>query len=95
MVRVEESVEVSVNQIGEPIGFRWRDECYLVMNHPVRWFARREWWVESARAYRGIGAGVIETEMWRLSADCPSGVMYFELIHNVGCDAWRLERVFS
>jgi hypothetical protein len=95
MLRVDEAVEVSVSQSGEPMGFRWRDECYLVMNHPVRWFARKEWWVESARAYRGIGAGVLESEMWRLSANCSQGVMHFELLHNVATNAWQLVRVFA
>jgi len=95
VVRVEEAVEVSVNQFGEPIGFRWRNECYLVTNRPVRWFARRDWWVESARAHRGIGAGVLETEMWRLTAKHDLGVAQFEFIHNVIGNAWKLVRVYA
>jgi Family of unknown function (DUF6504) len=68
MLRVNEFIEVSVNQTGEPIGFSWRGDSYLVVSRPVRWFARREWWRESDRAYRGIGAEVVEMEMWRLNA---------------------------
>jgi hypothetical protein len=95
MLRVDEAVEVSVNKEGQPIGFRWRDECYLVTSHPVRWFARRDWWQESERAYRGIGAAVLETEMWQLTATCDEGVLQFELIHNVLGNLWKLVRVYS
>jgi len=95
MVRVEETVEVSVNQFGEPIGFRWQGECYLVTNRPVRWFTRREWWVESARAYRGIGAGILESEMWRLTANGGQGVAQFEFIHSAIGNAWKLVRVYA
>ncbi len=95
MTRVDEAVTVSVNQNGEPIGFRWRDQCFLVMNRPVRWFARKEWWVESARVQRGIGAGVLETEMWRLSANCQDQVMQFELVHQAISNRWQLVRVFG
>ena len=95
MTRVDETVSVSVNQSGEPIGFRWRDQCFLVMNRPVRWFARREWWVESARVQRGIGAGVLETEMWRITANCDGQVLQFDLVHQVIGNFWKLARVFS
>ncbi len=104
MVRVDENVSVSVNQSGEPIGFRWRENNYLVNAKPVRWFARKQWWVEAARAQRGIGAGVLELEMWRLQASCTEkqkAVAQFELIHNLpdaakpDFDAWRLVRIYD
>ena len=95
MTRVGEAVTVSVNQTGEPIGFRWRDQCYLVTSKPIRWFARKEWWVESARAQRGIGAGVLETEMWRFSASDNAVVLQFELIRNALTNQWQLNRVFE
>ena len=95
MVRVDEMVAVSVNPKGEPIGFSWRNGAYLVLNKPVRWFARKEWWVESARAQRGIGAGVLETEMWRFSASDNSVVQQFELIRNAITNQWQLNKVFD
>ncbi len=110
MTRVDEKIAVSVNQGGEPIGFRWRNQSYLVNAKPVRWFARREWWVEAARAQRGIGAGVLELEMWRLQASCverQKPLAQYELIHSFDLsdkpvsaspevsEGWRLVRVYE
>jgi hypothetical protein len=96
MVRIDELVDVAVNPKGEPIGFSWRNGAYLVLSKPVRWFARREWWVESARVQRGIGAGVLEVEMWRLVASCAEEKKQFELIHNIVEDknVWKLSRIY-
>jgi len=83
MIRVDESIQVATNQAGEPVGFSWRNGSYQVITKPVRWFSRRNWWDESARAQRGIGAGVLELEMWRLSASKEnSSPAQFELIHT-------------
>jgi hypothetical protein len=94
MTRVDETVEVSVNQSGEPVGFSWREERYLVIARPVRWFARRDWWAESARANRGIGAAVLETEMWGLTANGVQGTAKFELVHSRNGNRWQLVRVY-
>ncbi|MEY2954600.1 MAG: hypothetical protein RL530_201 [Actinomycetota bacterium] len=95
MLRAEEAIEVSVNQAGEPIGFRWRNERYQVASRPIRWYSRRDWWVEAPRAYRGIGAGVMELEMWRLTANCGPGTLQFELIHGQVGNTWKLLRVYE
>lgn len=97
MVRVDEKVTVAVNHEGQPIGFSWRNANYLVADKPVRWFARREWWVEAARVQRGIGSGVLEVEMWRfLAADKPTTPKHqYELVHFTLENTWRLVRVFD
>jgi len=108
MLRVDEAVEVLVNQTGQPTGFRWRGERYVVVSQPVRWFTRREWWVESSRAYRGIGSGVLELEMWRCTvkpdragsagvSTANSGGLQaqFELVRNAAANRWQLLRVYS
>ena len=97
MVRVDENVTVAVNVEGQPIGFAWRNANYLVAEKPERWFARREWWVEAARVQRGIGAGVLEVEMWRLmAADHEAKQKHqYELIHFTLGNIWRLARVFD
>ena len=110
MLRVDEAVEVLVNQAGQPTHFRWRGERYVVVSQPVRWFARREWWVESARAYRGIGASVLELEMWRcavrpdlagsaqqsgVTAGANQGSTQFELVRSSVGNRWQLLRVYS
>jgi hypothetical protein len=108
MRRIDEPISVLVNQNTEPIGFSWRGESFVVRQRPTRWFARKEWWVESARVQRGIGAGTLEVEMWRVLA-MPVSVLnaattddsnlqtmtQFQLIHNSEQHTWRLERVFD
>jgi len=97
MMRVDESVSVTVDRSGDPIGFAWRGVNYLICSKPVRWFARREWWVEAARVQRGIGAGVLEIEMWRVLASDPKDRNWqFELLHSFADQSpWRLVRVFD
>ena len=96
MTRIDELVEVAVNPAGEPIGFSWRNGAYLVLSKPIRWFARKQWWVESARVQRGIGAGVLEVEMWRLVASSNDQKNQFELVHNIVEDknVWKLIRIY-
>ena len=107
MRRIDEPISVLVNQNTEPIGFSWRGQSYVVRQRPTRWFARKEWWVESARVQRGIGAGSLEVEMWRVLAlpvsalDLDSGegglqtLIQFLLIHSNDSHSWRLERIFD
>ena len=96
MVRVDEMVAVSVNPKGEPIGFSWRDGAYRVLNKPVRWFARREWWVEASRVQRGIGSGVLEVEMWRVMAEnSKKPACQYEFVHDALTDTWRLTRIYE
>ena len=90
MCRIDEAVAVLVDQDGAPTVFRWREKDYQVSSRPVRWFARTEWWV-GERAYRGIGSGSVEVEMWRLGV-AEGGV--FDLLHHSSTDAWKLIRVF-
>lgn len=99
MLRVDEDVSVVVGAGGEPIGFSWRGVNYLIESKPMRWFARRQWWVEAARVQRGIGAGVLEVEMWRVLAvgvNSPRPAAQFELLHSfVGPSRWQLVRIFN
>jgi hypothetical protein len=97
MVRVDENITVAVDKVGEPIGFAWRNGSYLVSDKPVRWFARREWWVEAARVQRGIGAGVLEVEMWRFMAIETNAKRknQYELLHFTCDNTWRLVRIFD
>jgi hypothetical protein len=96
MTMINEKVEVSVDKTGSPIGFSWKGGLYLVASKPVRWFARKQWWIESARVQRGIGAGVLEVEMWRMiAADSGKRQGQFELVHDAMLDVWRLVRVYE
>lgn len=96
MIRVDESVAVAVNGDGEPIGFKWRNANFLVANKPLRWYARKEWWIEAARATKGIGTEIMEVEMWRLLASDlgKQSCLEYELIHSVSNNDWRLILVY-
>ncbi|CAB4625837.1 unannotated protein [freshwater metagenome] len=94
MIQVDENVKVLTNQAGEPIRFSWRNGNYKVTSRPERWYSRRPWWLEARRAQRGIGSGVLEVEMWRLSAvKGVSSPSEFELLHSQADDGWQLVRV--
>jgi len=94
MIQVDERVTVLTNQAGEPVRFSWRNGNYKVVSRPERWYSRRSWWLEASRAQRGIGADVLEVEMWRLSATKGIGSpSQFELIHSQIDGGWQLVRV--
>lgn len=96
MNQVNEPVAMVVNGDGEPIGFKWRNHNFLVASKPMRWFARRQWWKEAARANRGIGEGVVEVEMWRFMASdmARHTCQQFELLHQVHSNDWQLILVY-
>ena len=94
MGRIDEIVAVLVDQQGSPIVFRWREKDFQVRSRPVRWFARADWWL-GERAHRGIGAGIIEVEMWRFLATADEKVTSFELLHNTASNSWKIIRRFE
>jgi len=97
MVSVDESVTVSVNWAGEPVKFVWAGATYAITAKPVRWYDRRHWWAEAGRVQRGIGAQVLEVEMWQVQAEVQDAIratlpkFEFELMHSK--NAWQLVRV--
>lgn len=103
MRRMDENVSVSINRTGEPVGFLWRNSTYRVQTKPIRWFARRDWWLEAARVQRGVGAGVLEVEVWRMvasKAEEPDQKTQFEILNTAtGTDGakaiWRLVKVYD
>jgi hypothetical protein len=105
MQRIDETVLVSTNRSGEPIGFLWRNSNYQVRTKPIRWFTRRDWWLEAVRVQRGVGASVLEVEVWRMMAskreDLESAKKtQFEITHSADGtgnekDIWRLLRVYD
>lgn len=97
MVSVDESVTVSVNWAGEPVKFVWAGATYAITAKPVRWYDRRQWWAEAGRVQRGIGAQVLEVEMWQVQAELQDAIratlpkFEFELMHSK--NVWQLVRV--
>jgi hypothetical protein len=94
MGRIDEIVAVLVDQQGSPLVFRWREKDFQVRSRPVRWFARADWWL-GERAHRGIGAGIIEVEMWRFLATADEKITSFELLHNTASNSWKIIRRFE
>jgi Family of unknown function (DUF6504) len=103
MRRMDENVSVSINRTGEPVGFLWRNSTYRVRTKPIRWFARRDWWLEAARVQRGVGAGVLEVEVWRMvasKAEEPDQKTQFEILNTAASTdgekaIWRLVKVYD
>jgi hypothetical protein len=97
VISVDESVTVSVNWAGEPVKFLWAGATYAITAKPVRWYDRRQWWVEAGRVQRGIGAQVLEVEMWQVQAELQNSTtpnlpqFEFELMHAK--QDWQLVRV--
>lgn len=64
-----ESVDVVCSPAGRPAELRWRGLNYVVCAEPVRWYERRQWWVEENRAPLGSGAGLVDHEIWRVQLE--------------------------
>lgn len=90
MIQIQEGVAVLTNHDGEPVSFDWGGASWLVSSRPVRWYARKTWWQHANAAPKGIGAQLIETEMWRLRAISTNGAGFFELQREA--DFWQLSR---
>ena len=63
-----EAVEVVCSPGGQPLRLFWKGHTYKVAADPVRWYERRNWWDEEPRAERGHGAGLVDSEIWRIQA---------------------------
>ncbi|MGO4384279.1 DUF6504 family protein [Specibacter sp. RAF43] len=92
---VDERVQVTTTVTGLPLHFQWRERNYRATQHPVRFFTRRPWWTEQDRVHKGIGAQVLETEVWRLTAvgRGRSAERVYELTREAA--DWRLARILG
>lgn len=90
----KEAVAVLCNHEGQPVAFILRGIQHLVSSKPVRWYARRSWWIDFDSANRD-GATALETEVWRLRASCEGNSGFFEIEHLQPEDTWRLLRVIE
>lgn len=95
-----ESVEVTCSPAGQPMRLRWKGRDYEVGGEPLRWYERRQWWVEEQRAPLGSGAGLVDHEIWRVqvmpvdsSPAPPQGTFTLDLVRHAGSGRWRLLRI--
>jgi len=99
MNQIREQVQVSVDQSGQPVGFTWRGGNYLVNDQPIRWFSRRDWWLEASRVPKGVGPGVFEVEIWRILASEAKAKhqLQFEFSHDLDPNSgrWQLIQVID
>lgn len=61
-----DSLTVTTTPAGQPLRLIWRGHTWRVAARPVRYYKRRAWWAEEARAAKGARAGLVDTEVWRL-----------------------------
>lgn len=104
-MQIDERVRVFTDELGRPAGFTWRNQNFLVSEAPVRWFSRRNWWLDAKSVQRGSGSGLLEIEMWRLVAkelstgsDAPPSPPKFELARSQNQqdpDSWLLLRTIE
>ncbi|MEV7662223.1 DUF6504 family protein [Paenarthrobacter sp. NPDC089316] len=94
-----ESVGVICTETGQPQAVQWKGTNYTVTNEPVRWFERRQWWVEENRAPIGAGAGLVDHEIWRVQLlplqpdPTANQTITLDLVRHVGSGRWRLLRI--
>lgn len=96
-VSLTEDLTVESDRASAPIRVFWRNRWHLVVEEPVRWFQRRRWWVEEARAERGR-AGLVTHEIWRLqvrlqAAPATAQARSIDISHDRSSGRWRLVRV--
>lgn len=92
---VDERVDVRLTPAGSPLGFEWRARHYRMTETPLRFFTRRPWWLEQNRVQKGIGAQVLETEVWRMTAagNGRAASRVYELTREDS--DWRLARILG
>ena len=89
--------EVRLGADGQPVGFRYQSQIYVVVGTPTRWFTRRNWWAQAANVSRGVGAQVLEVEMLRVAAivnQTEQQKMHYADLAREG-NTWQLVRVFD
>jgi hypothetical protein len=91
-------VEVVLSTAGLPLRLLWHGRRYTLGAEPLRWYERRDWWVEEDRAERGHGAGLVDQEMWRVQARCdgpgtPCELRTFDLVRYLPGDRWRIIKI--
>ncbi|MEY3561239.1 MAG: hypothetical protein RL068_391 [Actinomycetota bacterium] len=92
-MQLEELSGVMLDFDGAPVGFRYRNQEYLVSSKPVRWYSRKLWWDEAVAAPKGTGAALLEIEMWRLWAATKDSSAFFELKHTRPEDSWQVSQI--
>lgn len=78
---------------GAPVCFSWQGRSYTVISRPVRWYSRKHWWQNANAAPKGVGAELIEVEMWRLWAASDNDRVFFELRHSLSEASWEISRI--
>lgn len=92
-MRLEEITGVMLDYDGAPVSFIYMGNQYLTASRPVRWYARKSWWEDAGSIEKGIGAQLLETEMWRLWAISKDQRIFFELVHNQPAGGWEVNQI--
>ncbi|SEJ69112.1 hypothetical protein SAMN04487917_1106 [Arthrobacter sp. yr096] len=96
-----ESVDVDCTDLGQPRTVHWKGHPCTVINEPVRWYERRQWWIEESRAPLGSGAGLVDHEIWRVQLEPQqeqtpaTQAITLDLVRHVGSGRWRLLRIHA
>lgn len=92
-----QSIAVQCTAAGTPLRLEWKGRVYVVAADPVRWYERRKWWAEEARAVRGQGAGLVDQEIWRVQVRLEKArrapLVTVDLARRADSGRWQLIRV--
>lgn len=103
-----QSIEVACGPEGQPLSLTWAGRSYSVCADPVRWFERRQWWIEEGRAPLGSGPGLVDHEIWRVQVTNSDegqagvgvagqggdgGTCTLDISRHLGSGRWRLVRL--
>jgi hypothetical protein len=68
----------------------------VVAAEPVRWYERRQWWMEEHSAERGRGPGLVDHEVWRLQVRLERAgnapLLSLDITHHQDSGRWQLLR---
>lgn len=94
VVRVEEAVEVALDEHGDPVGITWRERRFRVNDTPTTLVGPCDWWRPFAGSGPVPGRPPLEIAGWRFQAVADDGETH---VFDVGFAdrRWQLLRVFD
>lgn len=89
-----QSIQVQTTPAGQPLHILIDGRTWHVGAEPLRWYERRQWWVEDRRAPRGRGPK-IDVEVWqvqaRIGTNLQTPLTTFELALNRDAGQWSIK----
>lgn len=82
-----DQLDVQVDEVGQPLAFRWRGRRYQVVEYLTSWQDRTSWWRQGGNSL------LLEESVWRVEAGAGTRRGVFELRGANSC--WTLVGVLD